>query len=60
MDTMNKSIQNGQPPSWANVVSSRIKPPDKNKKNENKFIPVSLFKATTGNDPGQRKIACLG
>ncbi|OMJ16507.1 hypothetical protein AYI70_g6543, partial [Smittium culicis] len=49
MDTTKKSIQNEQTPTWANVVSSRIKPPDKNKKSENKFIPVSLFKTTTEN-----------
>ncbi|OMJ23006.1 hypothetical protein AYI69_g5156 [Smittium culicis] len=59
MDTTNKSIKNYQTPRWANVFSSRIKPPDKNKNDENNFIQVLVFKATTEIDLLQKKIACL-
>ncbi|OMJ14030.1 hypothetical protein AYI69_g8760, partial [Smittium culicis] len=60
METTNNSIHKEQSPTWANVVSSRVKPPGSSKTFGNKFVPVSLFKATTGNDHIQRKIACLG
>ncbi|OMJ23775.1 hypothetical protein AYI70_g2027 [Smittium culicis] len=59
MENNNTIIHKEQSPSWANVISSRVKPPDA-KKNIEKFIPVSLFKMTFGSEPKQRKIACLG
>ncbi|OMJ13225.1 hypothetical protein AYI70_g8642 [Smittium culicis] len=60
MEPSDNNFHSKQGPSWANVVKLRDKPPDTAKKSENKFVPVSLFKSTTGSEPAKRKIACLG
>ncbi|OMJ30238.1 hypothetical protein AYI69_g223, partial [Smittium culicis] len=47
METTNTSAHKEQSPSWANVVRAKTKPPDIIRRDENKFVPVSLFKTNT-------------
>ncbi|OMJ13550.1 hypothetical protein AYI69_g8963 [Smittium culicis] len=60
MKTTSTSTHKEQSPSWANVIRAKTKPPDIIRKDKYKYVPISLFKTTTGNNPLKRKIACLG